>query len=86
MLAMVANVQVLSAQDGNSSPLASESVASPPGLYQDIAQFGGPSSVGGQLAEDNNVDVPQFRCLGCNAILSHGSNLKSVWTSRVVCN
>lgn len=32
------------------------------GTYTDIAQFGGPSSVGGQLAEDDNVNVPQFRC------------------------
>jgi porin len=30
-------------------------------IYPNIPQFGGPSSVGGQLAEDNDVDVPQFR-------------------------
>ena len=32
------------------------------GLYQNIEQFGGPTSVSGQLAEDNDVNVPDFRC------------------------
>ncbi|MEM8669366.1 MAG: carbohydrate porin [Planctomycetota bacterium] len=31
-------------------------------VYQNIEQFGGPSSVSGQLAEDANVRVPEFRC------------------------
>lgn len=62
LLAMAASAQGLPAQDANSSPLASESIDSQSGLYQDIAQFGGPSSVGGQLAEDNDVNVPDFRC------------------------
>jgi porin len=62
LLAIAASAQVLPAQDASSTPQTRESIDSQPGLYQDIAQFGGPSSVGGQLAEDNDVNVPDFRC------------------------
>lgn len=62
LLTMAASAQELPAQDVNSSSPGSASIASRLGLYQDIAQFGGPSSVGGQLAEDNDVDVPAVRC------------------------
>ena len=34
-----------------------------PGIYQDIPQFGGPTSVGGQLAEDAAI-TPEFRMQG----------------------
>lgn len=40
-----------------STPITS---SDPSSLYLDVAQFGGPSSVGGQIAEDATV-VPQFR-------------------------
>jgi porin len=57
--------QTLQAQDPESSVPSSESVVdsldAQTGIYQDIPQFGGPTSVGGQLAEDAVV-VPQFRC------------------------
>ncbi|XZE55332.1 carbohydrate porin [Planctomycetaceae bacterium SH139] len=52
----------LPAQDGGVLNPASESVLTQSSVYQDIAQFGGPSSVGGQLAEDNEIDEPDFRC------------------------
>lgn len=60
-VAVVASAQSLPEQNV-SAPLGTEPGTQTTGLYQDIAQFGGPSSVGGQLAEDSNVTVPQFRC------------------------
>ena len=56
---------------GDASCLSAQDIASPSrldsnnqalGTYQSVGPFGGPSSVGGQLAEDNAVSVPQFRC------------------------
>jgi porin len=62
VLATLTIAQTLPAQDPDSpSPeIAIESVDVPTSIYQDTAQFGGPTSVGGQLAEDATV-VPQFR-------------------------
>ena len=40
-----------------------ESEAEVTSIYPDIPQFGGPSSVGGQLAEDASI-APQFRLQG----------------------
>jgi porin len=57
MVAQAVSAQVTNLADGSVNDAGAGS-----GIYQDIAQFGGPSSVGGQLAEDNNVSVPQFRC------------------------
>ncbi len=60
-VAVIVIAQSLSAQDA-ASPSNIELIDQATGLYQNIEQFGGPSSVSGQLAEDNDVDVPQFRC------------------------
>ena len=57
-IAVMAIAPTLSAQ----SPPDAMPTAELAGVYQDIEQFGGPSSVGGQLAEDNNVNLPEFRC------------------------
>lgn len=61
LVAVAATGRPLCAQQASSSA-ASDNGGSAAGLYQQIERFGGPSSVGGQLAEDNNVSVPQFRC------------------------
>lgn len=45
-------------------------------IYSDIPQFGGPSSVGGQLAEDASV-VPQFRLQGLQDYLQPWFDFKS---------
>ena len=42
------------------TPASDETEAAARSIYSDIPQFGGPTSVGGQLAEDATV-VPQFR-------------------------
>jgi porin len=60
-VAVVATTQALRAQDAIPSSAIRSNVPAT-GLYQDIEQFGGPSSVSGQLAEDNTFDAPQFRC------------------------
>lgn len=48
----------LSGQDAERN---GEAIAEATRLYQNIEQFGGPSSVSGQLAEDNAVNLPEFR-------------------------
>ena len=60
VLMMVTAAQELQAQTAPSSETAGNTAES--GIYRDITQFGGPSSVGGQLAEDNHVSAPRFRC------------------------
>lgn len=57
----IGDASSLSAQD-NALSANVEAGDQASGTYQTIEQFGGPSSVGGQLAEDNAVSVPQFRC------------------------
>jgi porin len=52
--------EIASAQDGAPIVPAVEA-ATGSSIYADIPQFGGPTSVGGQLAEDNAVDVQKFR-------------------------
>lgn len=47
------------------SSSATENASQGTGIYQDLPQFGGPSSVGGQLAEDTPAE-PQFRWQGVN--------------------
>lgn len=56
-LPLRAVAQDLASQEGVSSTQAATGVSA---TYQDIPQFGGPTSVGGQLAEDAVV-VPQWR-------------------------
>ncbi len=61
LVAVVATAQSLLGQDTTTAS-NTESIAQSTALYQNIEQFGGPSSVSGQLAEDNNVNVPEIRC------------------------
>lgn len=51
------------AQNAGTSLTGSNAATEQTAVYQDIAQFGGPSSVGGQLAEDAEV-IPEYRCQG----------------------
>ncbi|TWT85011.1 Carbohydrate-selective porin, OprB family [Planctomycetes bacterium CA13] len=60
-ITVVATAQSLAGQDAG-PPLNSQSIAQKIGLYLDIDQFGGPSSVSGQLAEDSNVNAAEYRC------------------------
>jgi porin len=55
--------QAIWAQSSSSSETAGVGSDAQTSIYQDIPQFGGPSSVGGQMAEDAAV-VPQFRLSG----------------------
>ena len=52
----------VSAQNANSAQSAADSDGALSAIYSDVERFGGPSSVSGQLSEDNNVNVPEFRC------------------------
>ena len=60
-VAMLSIAQSVPGQDmitaSNTEPIVESS-----SLYQNIEQFGGPSSVSGQLAEDSTVNAPEFRC------------------------
>lgn len=56
-------LQPTAAQDAELSSTAGQDDLTS-AIYSDIAQFGGPSSVGGQLAEDNNVKADEFRWQG----------------------
>ena len=58
-LTVLGTVTSILGQEVGSDSLLSES-AGTTSIYEDIPQFGGPTSVGGQLAEDAVV-VPQFR-------------------------
>ena len=51
--------QTSDAQTVNSPAAASSNSGTT--LYEEIARFGGPRSVGGQLAEDNDVNTQRFR-------------------------
>lgn len=61
VLTLVPTARDLRAQDSSALNPASDSVLTQSNVYQDITQFGGPSSVGGQLAEDSEVNEPEFR-------------------------
>jgi hypothetical protein len=60
LLCCAAFVTPLPGQDTDPTPSADNASDGSGSIYGDIAQFGGPSSVGGQLAEDATV-APQFR-------------------------
>lgn len=62
LLATLTIAPSLSAQGIESLSSPVNGMESQPSIYLDITQFGGPSSVGGQLAEDNNVNASQVRC------------------------
>ena len=61
-LTVVSVVQPLVAQDSAPSGSSTESPNSE-SIYSDVPQFGGPSSVGGQIAEDASL-APRFRFQG----------------------
>jgi porin len=61
LVAVISVVTFARAQDPETLPPVG-SVEAEAGIYQDIPQFGGPTSVTGQLTEDNAVVVPQYRC------------------------
>jgi porin len=58
-LMVLAAAEIASAQDGEPVMAANNTQS----IYDDVPQFGGPTSVGGELAEDATV-VPQFRLQG----------------------
>ena len=66
------------AQNADSSDVGSLGNNSPPEIYQDIPQFGGPSSVGGQLAGRQHCQRARFSfCNDCNVVWIGGFNSKN---------
>ena len=52
-------------------------------LYTEIDRFGGPSSVSGQLAEDNQVDARQFRFAGFQSVVEPWFGFKQRVDQRI---
>ncbi len=60
LLLVLISATSLSAQTDDSEAPVTEELTGPTSIYPDISQFGGPTSVGGQLAEDAAV-APEYR-------------------------
>ena len=58
---------------------ATGSLNAPRTLYSNIEQFGGPSSVSGQLSEDNTPADPQYRCERLQQHFEPWFKLKQRW-------